>query len=110
VIFGNAAMIFKILVLLLIPSICFSHSLHRVFEKVNSTVVVIHTKYSKLQKQSSLNNKQPIKKNIGSGVVISEDGKIMTASHLIHSADMIQVEFLNGDVSPCSCAFICSSC
>ncbi len=92
-------MILKILVLLLLPAISFSHSLHGVFEKVNSTVVVIHTNDNKPNRQTSI-NKTLTKKDIGSGVVISDDGKIMTASHLVHSADTIHVEFLNGDVIP----------
>ena len=33
---------------------------------------------------------------IGSGVVVSKDGKIMTAAHLVHGADRIEVQFLGG--------------
>ena len=92
-------MILKILILLLIPAISFSHSLHHIFEKVNPTVVVIHTKDNQSNRQKSI-NKTFNKKHLGSGVVISDDGKIMTASHLVHSADSIYVEFLNGDLIP----------
>jgi serine protease Do len=34
---------------------------------------------------------------IGSGVLISPDGKVMTAAHVVHSMDEILVEFLGGE-------------
>jgi S1-C subfamily serine protease len=33
----------------------------------------------------------------GSGVLISADGKVMTAAHVVHSMDQISVEFLGGE-------------
>jgi S1-C subfamily serine protease len=33
---------------------------------------------------------------LGSGVVISEDGKILTAAHVVHSADSVHVAFRDG--------------
>jgi serine protease Do len=36
----------------------------------------------------------------GSGVLISSDGKVMTAAHVIQSVDDIRVEFLGGDAVP----------
>lgn len=92
-------MTIKILILLLIPAISFSHSLHGVFTHVNPTVVVIHTDGDKKTLPDTA-HKTFNKKNVGSGVVITDDGKIMTASHLVHSADTIRVEFLNGAVIP----------
>ncbi|MDX2505318.1 MAG: trypsin-like peptidase domain-containing protein [Gammaproteobacteria bacterium] len=92
-------MILKILILTLMPAISFSHSLHDLFTKVNPTVVVIYINDDKADRQN-YNNKTRTKKNVGSGVVITGDGKIMTASHLVHSADTIHVEFLNGDLIP----------
>lgn len=37
---------------------------------------------------------------IGSGVLISPDGKIMTAAHLVHGADAVAVNFLGGRTCP----------
>src|SRR3990172_3894910 len=34
---------------------------------------------------------------VGSGVLISPDGKVMTAAHVVHTADEISVEFLSGE-------------
>ncbi|MCU7938874.1 MAG: trypsin-like peptidase domain-containing protein [gamma proteobacterium symbiont of Bathyaustriella thionipta] len=83
----------------MLPTFSFAHSLHTIFKQINPTVVVIHIENKKLNIQHKI-NKSLIKKNVGSGVVISNDGKIMTASHLVHSADTINVGFLNGDMIP----------
>jgi serine protease Do len=37
---------------------------------------------------------------IGSGVLISTDGKVTTAAHVVHDMDEILVEFLGGEVVP----------
>lgn len=37
---------------------------------------------------------------IGSGVLISEDGLILTASHVIQTANSVKVQFLDGEVIP----------
>ena len=34
---------------------------------------------------------------IGSGVLISPDGKVMTAAHVVHAMDEITVEFIGGE-------------
>src|SRR5262245_62238132 len=36
-------------------------------------------------------------KETGSGVLISSDGKVMTAAHVVHAMDEITVEFLGGE-------------
>jgi S1-C subfamily serine protease len=35
---------------------------------------------------------------IGSGVLISRDGKVMTAAHVVHAMDEIRVEFMGGEI------------
>lgn len=37
---------------------------------------------------------------LGSGVLISSDGKILTAAHVVQAADKIEVEFIDGQVAP----------
>jgi S1-C subfamily serine protease len=37
---------------------------------------------------------------IGSGVLISSDGQVMTAAHAVHAMDEITVEFLGGEAVP----------
>jgi DNA-binding transcriptional MerR regulator len=34
---------------------------------------------------------------IGSGVLISQDGNVMTAAHVVHAMDEIRVEFMGGE-------------
>ncbi|MEW8001145.1 MAG: trypsin-like peptidase domain-containing protein [Candidatus Thiodiazotropha sp.] len=57
---------------------------------MDPSVVVLHTYTS-----SPVEIKE--KQGLGSGVVISEKGKILTAAHVVHSADSVHVEFRNGD-------------
>jgi serine protease Do len=59
------------------------------FGKVASTVVVVRAKDGGADAQGRVSD-------IGSGVVVSGDGKIMTAAHLVHGAEGISVQFLGG--------------
>ena len=34
----------------------------------------------------------------GSGVLISQDGKVMTAAHVVHAMDEIRVQFMGGEI------------
>jgi len=36
----------------------------------------------------------------GSGVLISADGKVLTAAHVVQAADKVEVEFIDGQVAP----------
>jgi len=63
-----------------------------VFRKVVPSVVVIRAKGRDVTAggQTRFNE-------TGSGVLISPDGKVMTAAHVVHSMDEISVEFLGGE-------------
>jgi serine protease Do len=72
--------------------------LREVFRNVQQTVVVVRTEQKglapfPLQGQTSLNG-------LGSGVLISNDGKVLTAAHLVESADKTIVEFSGGELIP----------
>ena len=60
-----------------------------VFRQVAPSVVVIRAKGSEVG--SGRFNET------GSGVLISPDGKVMTAAHVVHAMDEISVEFLGGE-------------
>ena len=66
------------------------------FHSVQQAVVIVRTEQKGLapfpqQGLVSLNG-------LGSGVLISDDGKIMTAAHLVQSADRTTVEFARGEI------------
>ena len=70
-----------------------AQSVGEVFRKVAPSVVVIRAKGREVSGPSGL-----VRFNeTGSGVLISTDGKVMTAAHVVHAMDEIAVEFLGGD-------------
>lgn len=71
-------------------------SLSKVFKKVNPAVVVILTKehgYSSLKAGETVTI---TKGGLGSGIVISKDGLVMTSAHVVQVADSVVVRFLDG--------------
>jgi S1-C subfamily serine protease len=72
--------------------------LREAFRKVEHAVVIVRTAQKELapypqEGMVSLNG-------LGSGVLVSSDGKVLTAAHLVQSADAIVVEFADGTVIP----------
>ena len=59
------------------------------FGKVAPTVVVVRALDGGAGGQGRVTD-------IGSGVVVSKDGKVMTAAHLVHGAERLEVQFLGG--------------
>jgi len=69
-------------------------SLSEVFRRVNPAVVIVLTKeyaYSRVDPGSTV-----MRGGFGSGVVISEDGLVMTAAHVVQVADAVAVRFQDG--------------
>jgi serine protease Do len=62
------------------------------FRRVAPSVVVIRAKGRDVETGG-----QSRFTETGSGVLISADGKVMTAAHVVHSMDEISVEFLGGE-------------
>jgi len=63
-----------------------------VFRKVAPSVVVIRAKGRDISASG-----QSRFAETGSGVLITPDGKVMTAAHVVHAMDEISVEFLGGE-------------
>jgi len=70
-------------------------SLKDVFQKVNPAVVVIFTKESGYSMSGA--DASMIKGGLGSGIVVSKDGLVMTAAHVVQIADEVSVHFLDGN-------------
>src|SRR5881409_3120018 len=69
-----------------------AQTLGEVFRKVAPSVVVIPAKGREVAASGQTRFNET-----GSGVLISPDGKVMTAAHVVHSMDEISVEFLGGE-------------
>jgi len=70
------------------------------FDKANDSVVVIRAKGREIAGASSGPGGLVRFGETGSGVLISQDGKIMTAAHVVHAMDEITVEVVGGDKVP----------
>ena len=69
-----------------------AQSVREVFEKVAPTVVVI-----KARGRDVTTSGQSRFKETGSGVLVTTDGQVMTAAHVVNTMDQIDVEFLGGE-------------
>src|ERR1043165_3065782 len=69
-----------------------AQSVGEVFRKVAPSVVVIRARGREVGSGGVTRFGET-----GSGVLISADGQVMTAAHVVHAMDEITVEFLNGE-------------
>lgn len=70
-----------------------TQSIAELYKEVNPSVVTILTE-SKVLKQ---NDQMATDEGLGSGVLISGEGEILTAAHVVNDAEKITVRFLNGE-------------
>jgi S1-C subfamily serine protease len=75
-----------------IPVAAWPQSLEDIFRQVAPSVVVIRARGRDVAATGPVRFTET-----GSGVLISADGKIMTAAHVVHTMDEITVEFLGGE-------------
>ena len=68
-----------------------AQSVGEVFRKVNPSVVVIRARGREVGGAGETRFSET-----GSGVLISTDGQVMTAAHVVHAMDEIAVEFVGG--------------
>ena len=79
-------------VLGVLPAAAHAQMLGEAFKKVTPSVVVIRARGQELTRTGVQHFSET-----GSGVLISPDGKVMTAAHVVHTMDTISVEFLGGE-------------
>ena len=65
------------------------------FRKVSQSVVIVRTK--RVEVAPSTDEPMSIVDGLGSGVLISNDGRVLTAAHIVQTADVASVEFANGE-------------
>jgi len=81
-------------IFLMVPAAMATESLSEVFQRVNASVVVIHTSERTPTPQTETGFTSVA--GLGSGVLISAAGQVMTAAHVVQAADAVEVEFLDG--------------
>src|SRR5215475_6713863 len=75
------------------PAPLSAENLSQIFGLVNPSVVIVRTSEREVCAEGQLAKFG----EVGSGVLISSDGKVMTAAHVVHLADRVVVEFLGGE-------------
>lgn len=86
VLFGTVA------VVLALPGAVGAQTVGDTFRKVSAAVVVIRATGRDISGSGEVRFSE-----IGSGVLISQDGNVMTAAHVVHAMDEIRVEFMGGE-------------
>ena len=81
--------------LLLVAIPAAGETLGEVYRRVNPSVVVIRAKGAEVTEEGLSRFRE-----IGSGVLISADGKIATAAHVVHTMEEVAVEFIGEDPVP----------
>ena len=75
----------------------FADDLGDLYKKVSPAVVILHTfEQVPTSTGSSIVTSMSTAEGLGSGVLISDDGKILTAAHVVHLSNSVHVEFPNG--------------
>jgi S1-C subfamily serine protease len=73
-------------------------SLREVFKRVSGSVVVVVAETRSSPASSSLG--QADGGGLGSGVLISAGGRVLTAAHVVESADRVRIRFAGGAIVP----------
>ncbi len=90
-----AAVVIAATTVFALPSFVAGQNLGEVFRRASPSVVVIRAKGHDVSGGGQVRFSE-----IGSGVLVSGDGKVMTAAHVVHAMDEINVEFVGGETVP----------
>ncbi len=81
-------------ILLITPAITSASDYRKLFEVANPSVVVLYTIERQIDARQK--SKEVSRRGLGSGFVVDTDGHIITAAHVVQTADAVQVEFVDG--------------
>jgi len=81
------------------PQYCEAQTIRDAFRRVKDSVVVIHTTGMEVARQTQQRGLVSFE-GLGSGVLISADGKILTAAHVVQTADTVVIEFTDDELIP----------
>lgn len=84
---------------LALPTWVSAQSLRDVFRRVSPSVVVVHTEHPAAVapgSRASVGAAPTATQNLGTGVLVSPDGKVLTAHHVVQSAARVEIEFATG--------------
>jgi serine protease Do len=90
-----ALLLLATLVTLVPPAPAGAQVVGDVFRRVSPSVVVIRARGRDVAESGQVRFGE-----VGSGVLISADGKVMTAAHVVQAMDEINVEFIGGETVP----------
>ena len=88
------AMLGAVVLQTLVP-VAQAQNLNELFSKVNPSVVVIRARGRDVSNVGVTRFSET-----GSGVLVTADGKVMTAAHVVNAMDEITVEALGGEACP----------
>lgn len=76
-----------------------SGSLSQLFKRVGPAVVLVRTReQATMARPGATSSTVMTVAGVGSGVLVSADGKVVTAAHVVQTADTVDVEFAGGAV------------
>ena len=84
-------LLLNLIAFLLLPTTDNAQQLRDVFRKVHQSVVIVKTKSVGIAPAGD--QSLAMIDGLGSGVLISEDGKVLTAAHVVQTADVAYVQF-----------------
>ena len=80
----------------MLPAAAFCQSLPDAVDRVSASVIAITVELDPSKQQAAPNTDKPKVKIIGAAVVLTPEGHIITAAHLLNAAEKITVEFSDG--------------
>ena len=90
----------RAILLLIIAALSFSskaeNTIQKLYQSINQTVVELHVKALSAPTPGQVKYKASTSDSLGSGVLISKGGRILTAAHVVDRATEIEVVFADG--------------